>query len=51
VNKHRERELSALASVTWLPEPIPIRPGSRLRVVGVCSDAADHVKRMYGVKA
>jgi hypothetical protein len=40
----------AEATVTWLPEPVPIRPGSRLRVLGVCSDASPETKAMYGIK-
>jgi hypothetical protein len=46
---HRERELSALASVTWIT-PVRLVPGRDIFVVGVTSDAADHVKREYGVK-
>lgn len=46
----RRREGTALVGVTWLPEPVPVMPGSRTRVVGVCSDAADEVRAAYGVR-
>ena len=34
--------------VTWL-EPVPVKPGSRLMVCGVCSDCDPVVAREYGV--
>ena len=43
-----ERERAAQPQVHWLPEPVLLAPDySNLRVVGVCSDASDKVKREF----
>jgi hypothetical protein len=41
--------LAAAAYVTRLPEPAPLMSGCGIKVVGVCSDAADSVKARYGL--
>ena len=45
--ERRQREQNTSVSVTWLDPPVKV---GRVRVVGVCSDAADDVKRMYRVR-
>lgn len=35
------------SAITWLPVPVPVSPGSRTFVHGVCSDAAVSVKERY----
>lgn len=43
----RRGERGARVTVTWLPEPMPLAPGTRIMVVGVCSDAAGEVKERW----
>jgi hypothetical protein len=43
--KRRER-----ATITWLEPPVRLVPGKGIMVVGVCSDASQETKAMYGVR-
>lgn len=43
-------KLAATEVVTWLENPIPVMPGSRILVHGVCSDCDPAVAALYGVK-
>jgi hypothetical protein len=47
--ERKQRERTEQGTVTWI-EPVPIKPGSRTMVVGVCSDADPAVVREYGVR-
>ena len=51
VTERREprRQERAVAGITYLDEPVAFGVHGRCRVVGVCSDAPDSVKEMYGV--
>jgi hypothetical protein len=45
------RERFTSTAVTWLDEPVPIKPGSGLMVAGVCSDCDPAVAREYLCRA
>jgi hypothetical protein len=46
---HAARATEVVARVTWLPEPVPLHPTSRVRVVGFAADCAANVRAPYDV--
>lgn len=47
--RKQKEQYKPLPAVTWLPKPVPVKPGSQTLVVGVCADAAPDVRAAYGV--
>jgi hypothetical protein len=47
VQPRKQPRREGVTTITWLPERVPIMPGSRVMVCGVASDASDACKAAW----